>query len=639
MGRFDYIRNRVTDSSGSFILSQGIGADSLTNRSVQNASPVNDRADLTGMAQLTTVLSSRHVNELRVQAVREYRPWDPGNGPEVTVRNGNPVQTVAIYGPQATGLSYGNIGYKFTDWRYQFIDNFSIVTGAHTLKFGVDSNSIRSNTTFNPGWNGTYRFDSLQDFVDRKPAQYTQFAGTGQLDLTMHQIAGYVQDEWRVLPGLTISPGLRYEMALLPNYRTPTVSQNRFPLAANIPSDKELVAPRLGLAWDPNRNGRTVLRVATGLFYAAPYMPLLEQAILGNGGNPDLSSNITINGTAAINSAFQAAGINLAAAPLGALPVLNSTQLNAVLAPQNRVAGQTVYFYDPKFRLPRSIQARVAWEQEVGKGVKFSVDYTNINVARIDRLVNLNLPVPVSDASGRLIYQNVAATKPYPTYGFAYETQSSGRSHYQAMNTTLNIQRKRYSLDATYTLGWSYSADDHERGISSPSYDSAANLSDEYSYSNIDERHQFSANGIYYAPFGFELSSTARYNSGRPFSPLTGVDSNGDGLLKDRPAVNGQVMRRNLYRNTGLSDISLRVQRSFKLPNEKMRIAATGELFNALNFDNVEIGSAQMTWGIGSKPSNPNFGLTKNPATGQYFTNGTLRTSPLQLQLGLRLQF
>ncbi len=638
MGRFDYIHNRVTDSAGAFIMSQGIGADSLTNRSVQNASPVNDRKDLTGMGQLTSVLSPRHVNEFRVQMVREYRPWDPGTGPEVTVRNGSPVQTVAIYGPQATGLSYGNIGYQFTDWRRQFIDNFSIVTGAHTIKFGADSNSVNGNTTFNAGWNGTYRFDTLQDYLDRKPAQYTQFAGTGKLDLTMHQVAFYVQDEWRVRPGLTISPGFRYEMAVLPQYRTPSVAANRFPLATSIPGDKELIAPRLGLAWDPQQNGKTVIRLATGMFYAASYMPLFEQSILGNGGNPDMSSNVTLTGTAAINNAFKAAGIDLAGASLSSLPVFTGAQLNTLVAPENRVAGQTVFFFDPNFRLPRSIQFRAAVERELARGVKASVDFTNINVARMDRVRNINLPTPVADATGRLVYQNVAATKPYSRYGFAYQTEASARSHYHSMNATLNLQRKKYMLDATYTLGWSYSHDDHERGISGANYDNAANLANEYSYSNIDQRHQFAASGMYYAPFGFEFSTTMRFNSGRPFSPLTGVDSNGDGVLRDRPVVNGSVMRRNLYRNTGYSDVSLRVQRNFNLPNEKARLSITGELFNMFNFDNIEIGSAQMTWGTAATPSST-FGLTRNPATGQYFTNATLRTAPFQAQLGLRLRF
>jgi hypothetical protein len=639
MGRFDYIRNKVTDTAGPFILSQGIGADSITNRSVQNASPINNREDITGMLQLTSVLSSRHINELRFQAVREYRPWDPGTGPEVTVRNGNPVQTVAIYGPQATGLSYGNVGYKFTDMRYQFIDNFSIVNGAHTVKFGFDSNHVNGNTTFNAGWNGTYRFDSLQDFLDRKPAQYTQFAGTGKLDATMRQVALYVQDEWRVLPGLTISPGFRYEMALLPGYLSATVPLNRFPLATSIPDDKELIAPRLGLAWDVRKNAKTVVRAAAGMFYAPPYMPLFEQSILGNGGNPELSSSVTLNGTAAIANAFRAAGVDLASASLESLPVFTAAQLGQVVAPENRVAGQTVYFFDPRFRLPRSVQFRATIEHEIAPGIRAGIDYTNINVARIDRVRNLNLPVPSPDATGRPIYRDVNNTKPYPKYGFAYVTEPSARSLYRGITTTLNIQRKNFIVDATYTLGWSHSHDDHERGIGGANYDNAFNLANEYNYSNLDQRHQFAASGLFYAPFGFEFSTTMRFNTGRPFSPLTGADSNGDGVLKDRPVIDGQVVRRNTYRNTGYSDVSLRVQRSFTLPNEKARLSLTAEIFNLLDFDNVEIGSAQMTYGPGPAPVNPNFGLLRNPQTGQYFTNGTLRTSPFQAQLGLRVKF
>ncbi len=639
MGRFDYIRNKVTDTAGPFIMTQGIGADSTTNRSVQNASPVNDRRDRTGMLQLTSVLSNRLINELRFQAVREYRPWDPGNGPEVTVRNGNPIQTLAIYGPQATGLSYGNIGYKFTDVRYQIVNNLSIVTGAHTAKFGFDSNRVRGRTTFNPGWNGTYRFDSLQDYLDRRPAQYTQFAGTGELAATIHQIAFYVQDEWRVRPGLTISPGFRYEVALLPDYLPASVPQNRFPQATSIPDDKKLIAPRLGMAWDVNNNAKTVIRAAAGLYYAPPYMPLFEQAMLGNGGNPELSSSVTLNGAASILSAFQGAGINLAGAALDNLPVFTGGQLNRLLAPENRIAGQTVFFFDPNFKLPRSVQFRAAIERQIAQGITAGIDYTNINVSRIDRIRNVNLPVPVPDATGRPIFRDVNNTKPFSRYGFAYRTEPSARSLYQGMTVTTTVRRKRYTLDGAYTLGFSHSHDDHERGIGGPMYENAFNLANEYSYSNIDQRHQFAATGIFYLPFGLEASTATRFNTGRPFSALTGADSNGDGVVRDRPVIEGQLPRRNTFRNRGFTNVDARVQRGFALRNEKGRLSVTAEIFNLLNSANVEIGAAQMTYGLGPVSNNPNFGRVRDSQTGAYIANSTLRTSPFQVQLGLRLQF
>jgi hypothetical protein len=646
MGRIDFTRNKITDTAGPFIMTQGIGAESFTNRSVQNASPTNNRTNVTGMMQLTSVLSPTTINEFRVQLAREYRPWDPGVGPEVTVRNGNPVQTVAIYGPQATGLGYGNIGYKFTDIRTQFVNNFSIVTGAHTTKFGVDSNRVNGNTTFNPGWNGTYRFDSLQAYLSRQPAQYTQFAGTGELDATMHQIAFYVQDEWRMTPRFTISPGLRYEMALLPDYLDPTVPQNRFALATSIPDDKKLIAPRLGLSWDILGTAKTVFRAAGGLFYAAPYMPLFEQAMLSNGGNPELSSNVTINGTANILAAFQSHGINLAGAPLDNLPSFTGAQLNAISNPASRIANGTVFYFDPNFRLPRALHLRAALEQELAPGITASIDYTQINVARIDRVRNLNVLPPTTDAAGRPVYTNLslaqnAALRPYPAYAFAYITESSARSLYKGMTTTMNIRRQQFVVDATYTLGFSYSHDDHERGgFSGQAYVDAFNLNNEYNYSNIDQRHQFATSTMVYLPAGFELGSFLRFNSGRPFSPSTGVDSNTDGIVRDRPVLNGQVVPRNTYRNLGYSDVSMRVQKHFTLPNEGGRVSVSAEMFNLFDYDNIEIGSANFTYGadLGVPTANPNFGKTKN-AQGQYLRNSTLRTSPFQLQLGLRFQF
>ena len=87
------------------------------------------------------------------------------------------------------------------------------------------------------------------------------------------------------------------------------------------------------------------------------------------------------------------------------------------------------------------------------------------------------------------------------------------------------------------------------------------------------------------------------------------------------------------------ADVSFRAQRSFTLPDEKARISLSAEIFNLLDFDNVEIGSSQMTYGPGPAAVNPNFGLVRNPQTGQYFSNSTLRTSPFQAQLGLRVRF
>jgi len=645
MGRFDYIRNRVTDNVGGITTTQGLGADSITNRALSNAALLTNRNDLTGMGQMTTVLSQKLVNEARVEVMREFRPWNENlSGPEVTVRHGG--AAVAIYGPQATGLSYGNIGYRFTDRRYQVIDNLSLVTGAHTTKFGVDANLLNGRTTFNAGANGIYTFNSLDDYIGRRPFSYQQFAGTGAVDASIDQIAIYAQDEWRLRPGVTISPGLRYEMALLPDYVRSTVPQNRFPLATHIPDDKELVAPRLGLAWDIGNRGKTVIRAASGLFYAAPYMPVFEQSILTNGGNPELSSQLLINTTGnptAVIDAFGRFGYDLPAAPLGSLPTFTNAQLNQLVAPQNRI-GQTVNYIDPHFRLPRAVHVRLAAERELARGVMTSIDFTNINTARIARVRNINLTPPAPDATGRPIY---SSARPYPAYGFVQVTEPSARSRYTGTTAAFNVKRARYAMDVYYTLSWSYSHDDTERGISGIVFDDAYNLANEYNYSNIDERHQFAANGMFFAPKDIEVSATARFNSGRPFSAQAGTDLNRDGVIRDRPVVNRAVIPRNTFRNTGYSDVDLRVQRGFTVGTGSSRVIVSVELFNIFDFDNVEIGSANVVYGPGAvlqngvlttAPIPATFGQVKD-ANGNYLRNSTLRTAPFQAQFGVRYQF
>src|ERR1051326_5999609 len=645
VGRFDFTHDKITDVVGSFINTNGLGADSVTNRDVENASPTSNRTNITAMAQLTSIFSAGRVNELRFEAAREYRPWNPGVGPEVTVRDGSPIQTIAIYGPQATGLAYGNVGYKFTDVRTQFVDNFSIVSGAHTMKFGVDANLVNSDVVFNPGYNGIYRFDSLANYLARSPAQYQQFAGTGAVDTHKDQLALYLQDEWRVVRGLTISPGFRYEMALLPQYKTATVPQSRFPMATEISNDMELFGPRFGLAWDVFENNRTVFRAAGGLFYAPPYISLWEEAIAQNGGNPEISSSITLN-NAAIASTFQQFGVNLANSDLGHLPVFTAAQLTQLSAPEIRVANGTVFAFDPNFRLPRSLQLRTAVEQELGEGITASIDYTQIAVSRMDRVRNLNLLPPVPDATGRPVYTNLnlpqnANLRPFPKYAFAYLIESSARSLYRSMVASFNVRRRDYVLGGAYTLGFSKSYDDHENGgFSSANYVDAYNLRNEYNWANIDQRHQFTANGTFYLPKGFEVSSQMRFNSGRPFSPLVGFDANNDGIVNDRPVLNGSVVRRNTFRNAGFADTSARVQKNFELPSDRGKLSVSAEMFNMFNIANVEIGSAQYTYGpnLNLPGTNPLFGKVKD-ANGNYIVGSTLRTTPFQVQLGARLEF
>jgi hypothetical protein len=150
------------------------------------------------------------------------------------------------------------------------------------------------------------------------------------------------------------------------------------------------------------------------------------------------------------------------------------------------------------------MQAKVAFEQQLAKGVTGAVDVTYINTTRIARQRNVNLPAASIDALGRDVF---VGPGPYvPTYGFAQATESSAKAAYRGLTASLIVRRTAFTVDAYYTLSRTRSQDDTERGISGIVYDDAANMASEWSDANIDQRHQFSANGVFFLPAKLEIS-------------------------------------------------------------------------------------------------------------------------------------
>jgi hypothetical protein len=127
-----------------------------------------------------------------------------------------------------------------------------------------------------------------------------------------------------------------------------------------------------------------------------------------------------------------------------------------------------------------------------------------------------------------------------------------------------------------------------------------------------------------------------RFTSGRPYNAVVGTDINRDGQNTDRPVINGVMLNRNTFRNTGFKDVSLRAQKNFALPNDRGNVSISAEFFNLLNFANVQLSGAAFTYGPNATPLAA-FGKLKNPQ-GQYYSYNT-PGDPFQAQLGVRFAF
>lgn len=652
LGRVDVTRTFASNSPGATVLQTGLGIASTTTSAKSNQLLQPD-TNYTTLGQWTSVLSSRHLNELRAQVSREIRPRTfQGEGPQVTITN------LAVYGPPSSG-SWGNVGFASEDTRYQFADNFSIVTGAHTTKIGGDFLRIAGHALYNQQFNGAYTFSSLANWAARTPTSFALFTGAGDVNLAINQAALYIQDEWRIRPNFTITPGFRYEGQWNPDYAAATEPRNRFPGATNIPDDPSMLAPRLGFAWAIGGDAKTVVRGGGGFFYAPTYMSIFAQSILFNGGNPDRAFSISVTDPAALRNGFSAIGVDLASAPLGNLPVFTAQQSYQVFGAPANANNIAPFFFDPAFQNPHATQGQVALERELARGITANVTYSHISTVQVARQRDVNIGDFWVDATGRRRYNNPAAptsaatVRPLgPKFGKVQMTEAAGRSLYRGVTTAVNMRRTRYTVDMYYTRSWNYTTDDIERGFTGIAYADVNDINSEYNYSNIDEPHQFLANVNYSLPLGLDVASSMKFTSGRPFTARAGTtDLNADGQTNDRPVVDGVMFKRNTFRNSGFKDVSLRVQKNLTLSMGTLSFSV--EAFNLFNFANVQLGSAQMVYGPGTiaqtaasgqttvvaAPIPANFMQYKD-ANGNYIaTNGNTAGDSRSLQFGLRFQF
>jgi hypothetical protein len=162
----------------------------------------------------------------------------------------------------------------------QAYDDISLTRGPHALKFGVAIERMRDNVEEISDPTGRFAFNSLTDFLTNKPFSLSVAIPGKSVEHGFRQtVAGvYVQDDWRMRPNFSLSLGLRYEMASVP-----TEAQNKLtavrqltdpephlgsPLFAN-PTLRNF-EPRVGIAWDPFSDGKTVVSSGFGIFDVLP---------------------------------------------------------------------------------------------------------------------------------------------------------------------------------------------------------------------------------------------------------------------------------------------------------------------------------------------------------------------------------
>jgi hypothetical protein len=198
--------------------------------------------------------------------------------------------------PASNIIGYAYIGrepYSFiqrVEKRYQFTDNFSWTIGRHNTKFGVDFNYLPLNATFTVNYGGVYDFSSLsiapglpsftavQAYGLGIPSYVVQGVGNPSDSFSNKPLGVFWQDSWRINPHVTLNYGLRYDIEFPPTFSAPDplalAGYNFLGVQKGIQTDTTMVQPRIGIAWDPKGDGKTVIRTSYGMFYDHPLLGL-----------------------------------------------------------------------------------------------------------------------------------------------------------------------------------------------------------------------------------------------------------------------------------------------------------------------------------------------------------------------------
>ena len=592
-------------------------------RSANGRETDNSNAFIT---QLVTTFTPTLLNEFRFQYAREARPrfYD---GPDIA--------DVAIGGvdPETGADTAFRFGRPFflpvpeVDKRWQFTNNFSIIRGSHSIKMGFDYNQTSTSQTFIGFGRGRYIFSSIEAFEDYldDPADsgglllYLQFAPlsglsveeAGTQEFTQKEPEFYIQDKWQPKANLSISYGLRYYAQFQDQPITPLdqrpyaqfIGQPGFPSDGTIPDETNGWQPRLGIAWDPNNDAKTVVRANIGIYYAR-----IPGLVLAGPRNTD--------GAIAFNI-FTCCGLPFLPTPPANLGIFENT---ASFAPFN--PGVRVFASD--FQNPRTLQWGLSVEREVARDLTLSVGFNYANTVHLTRFVNRNGPSFQGNFApdGRRLFDGPQPfAKPDGTgIGELATTESSARSLYRGLVFTANKRfSNRFQFQANYVLSWDYSDDDNERDPFTFRYADVLDFGPEYGYSDRDQRHRFNAFGVFQLPADFSLTTIFQARSAQPDQVLLG-DLNLDGIFNDRAFVNGQDPGRNTLRKKNqFYSFDFRVGRIFKF-GENVQLEPLIEVFNLFNNTNQ------------ISPPRP---LLQN-------FDGTVRSGfgePRQAQLGLKFRF
>jgi hypothetical protein len=529
--------------------------------------------------------------------------------------------------------------------KYQFRYDVSHSTGHHAPRFGVNlihepvlSGALSGNAET------LIQFPNNPDFYAANPSQFYSDltcatpqpvgvnctatpAANGSFVQNVQRLGLYAEDSWRVTPRLTLNYGLRYDTTfglftasgrsqiVNPVFQTlDALGISTTPFASGAPHDyRKAFAPRLGIAYAPGQNSKTVFRAGFGLYYN------------------DLAQNGWVEALQAVNTL-----------PGPCIDPQNPPD------PTNSGCVTSGSVIDSRYRTPYAIHATAGFEHAFNEKWLVSADYTheqgNHGYRRYDYSAG-TAPLIAPDPALQPFVPDVSVFR------------SDNRSSYNGLSIHLqgNVSH-HFNLIANYTLSkaqtWGCVLGelfDYVNGVCDPLNPFGPG---DYGPSGEDVRHRFVVAGLFRLPGGFEITTLTQAESARPLT-ITNTDGT------DRVVVDGVKTSLDGLRGTPYVQVDMRVSRPIHF-GERFTGTPFIEFFNLFNRNNPGANYVTNVAALPNPVNNPDnvTAICTDPqcsstvpvtspkqlrfaagALGDFFGPGTTVGIPFAAQIGARFNF
>lgn len=574
---------------------------------------------------------------------------------------------------------------------YQAYDDVFLTRGNHSVSMGTAVEYIRNNITAYADAAGNWSFGSLSDFLTNKPQSFDSALG-GATPRNMRQtiVGAYAQDVWKVRKNLTVDLGVRYEMATVPSeahgkfVSLPTITSATPNVGGTLFQNPTLknFEPRLGFAWDPSGDSKTVVHGAFGMFDVLP-LPYVV-ALLEVRPAPFYkvgSINTGLDGTF-----FKGAFGQLGATNLASTYIEQKPHRNYVMT----------WGLNVQREVTPNLGVIVGYVGSRGLHHQFKVD-------------DADMTLPNRTSEGYVFPYSPDGSLPTlnPNFGAIRSLWWNGTSSYHALEigATKRIS-KGFQFQSSYT--WSKTLDTNSTGSGADSYGNSLSslpwydLRVDKSVADFNTPRVFSLSATWDLPTpdfsaniarklvgGWELGSIFSAQDGQPFTVLVGGDANGQNSsdpfsFPDRLSTSGckslvnpgnlnnyiktecfsmptapsqafynqycnpvlaypscinklGTARRNILAGPGLRNLDFSIYKNtpFKSVSEKFSTQLRVEFFNVLNHTNFQSPLDNNT--LFAPSTDPNTGALTYPLQGGAGAVDKTTTDSREIQLAFKL--